>query len=64
MRAQAIIDKTTVNGSMSATDFIERCEAGGLSVSPNIASTGRLSGYSFECDGMAFKGRQLEENTR
>lgn len=39
--------------------FIERLEAAGISVRPNLASTGRCSGLSFELDGAVYKASQL-----
>jgi len=39
--------------------FIERLEAAGINVKPNIASTGRMNGFSVEVDGVAFKASQL-----
>jgi hypothetical protein len=39
--------------------FMDRLEAAGVSVRPNVASTGRLNGFSFEIDGIPFKGSQL-----
>ncbi|MBY7869460.1 relaxase/mobilization nuclease domain-containing protein [Vibrio fluvialis] len=39
--------------------FIERCEAAGATVIPNVASTGRLNGFAFEYGGIKFKGSDL-----
>ncbi|WP_411913323.1 relaxase/mobilization nuclease domain-containing protein, partial [Vibrio sp. 1579] len=39
--------------------FIERCEAAGATVIPNVASTGRLNGFAFEYQGIKFKGSDL-----
>lgn len=39
--------------------FFKRLEADGITVRPNIASTGFCSGLSFEYEGIAFKGSQL-----
>lgn len=59
MKAQAIIDAALADGPQSASDFVARCEAGGLTVRPNLAKTGRLNGYSFGLDGVSLKGSQL-----
>ncbi|MBE3844919.1 relaxase/mobilization nuclease domain-containing protein [Vibrio parahaemolyticus] len=39
--------------------FIDRCEAAGATVIPNVASTGRLNGFAFEYGGIKFKGSDL-----
>lgn len=39
--------------------FMDQLEAAGVTVRPNVASTGRLNGFSFEIDGIPFKGSQL-----
>lgn len=39
--------------------FIERCEAAGAIIIPNVASTGRLNGFAFEYQGIKFKGSDL-----
>lgn len=49
-----IISKKPTTG-----EFMERLEQYGVSVRPNIASTGKLNGFSFEIAGIAFKGSQL-----
>lgn len=46
-------------GVMSAPQFVERLEALGVRAVPNIASTGTLNGFSFECEGIAFTGSKL-----
>lgn len=43
----------------SAIQFAERLEAAGVTPVANLASTGKLNGFSFELDGIAFKGSQL-----
>ncbi len=43
----------------TAPQFVQRLQAAGVVVWPNLASTGRLNGFSFELDGVAFKGSQL-----
>lgn len=39
--------------------FIERLQVAGIIPRPNIASTGRMNGFSFELDGIAFKASSL-----
>lgn len=39
--------------------FIERLQAAGIKPRPNIASTGKMNGFSFELDGVAFKASSL-----
>lgn len=43
-------------------EFIERLDAAGVRAVPNIASTGRMNGFSFERDGVAFKASQLGDD--
>lgn len=46
-------------GLPSVVEFAERLEVAGVSVVASVASTGRLSGFSFAVDGVAFKGSKL-----
>lgn len=43
----------------SITDFVHQLVAQNIRAIPNIASTGRMNGFSFEYDGIAFKASQL-----
>lgn len=43
----------------TAPDFVEYLEQRGVIVLPNIASTGRLNGFSFHYEGVTFKGSSL-----
>ncbi|HIC1574855.1 TPA: relaxase/mobilization nuclease domain-containing protein [Klebsiella pneumoniae] len=43
----------------SITDFVQQLVAQNIRPIPNIASTGRMSGFSFEYNGIAFKASQL-----
>ncbi|MBA0204172.1 relaxase/mobilization nuclease domain-containing protein [Pectobacterium aroidearum] len=43
----------------SITEFVQQLMAQNIRVVPNIASTGRMNGFSFECQGIAFKASQL-----
>ncbi len=38
-------------GTVSASDFVRRLETAGVTVIPNLASTGKLSGFAYEMDG-------------
>ena len=43
----------------SITDFVQQLVAQNIRAIPNIASTGRMNGFSFEYNGIAFKASQL-----
>jgi hypothetical protein len=43
----------------TAADFAEMLEAAGIGVRANIASTGRMNGFSFEVDGVSFKSSDI-----
>lgn len=55
---QNLIDEASA-GSPSVTAFIERLETAGVTVVPNVASTGKLNGFSFAMQGIPFKGSDL-----
>lgn len=55
---QNIIDDA-VQGNPSVTAFVERLEAAGVTVKPNVASTGKLNGFGFSINGIPFKGSDL-----
>lgn len=55
---QNIIDDA-VQGDPSVTAFVERLEAAGVTVKPNVASTGKLNGFGFSINGIPFKGSDL-----
>lgn len=57
-RLQRIIDEVLA-GKPTAPQFAEALTVAGVSVVINQASTGRISGASFEVDGVAFKGSAL-----
>ena len=50
---EALKDKPTV------VELAERLQAAGVNVRANMASTGRMSGFSFEVGGVPFKGSDL-----
>lgn len=58
LQLQEAID-SALAGCPTLLGFIQRLEVAGVSVRLNQASTGRISGISFECGGVAFKGSQL-----
>lgn len=39
--------------------FMEKLEKADIKVIPNVAKTGKMNGFSFECGGVYFKGSQL-----
>lgn len=43
----------------TSVQFAKRLTSAGVTVHPNLASTGKLNGFSFALDGIAFKGSQL-----
>lgn len=55
---QGLIDETTKE-PRHVMQFVEFMEANGVSVVPNLASTGKLNGFSFSYDGVSFKGSSL-----
>ncbi|KMK81520.1 MULTISPECIES: relaxase/mobilization nuclease domain-containing protein [Pectobacterium] len=46
-------------GKPSTTEFVTQLVARNIIVVPNIASTGKMNGFSFEYQGIAFKASQL-----
>jgi hypothetical protein len=44
---------------VSATQFVEALQAGGVDVRVNIATTGRLNGFTFGLNGIYFSGSKL-----
>lgn len=57
-RLQKLVSEAA-QGRPTASEFVARLQAQGVSVWPNVASTGRLSGFSFALEGVAFTGQQL-----
>lgn len=58
MRLQTIID-AALSGKPSIFQFISRLELSGVTVLPNVASTGRMNGFSYQIDSIAYKGSTL-----
>ena len=55
---QQIIDAATTEPG-SVFDFMDRVEAAGAVVRPNVAKTGKMNGFSFALNGVPFKGSDL-----
>lgn len=58
---QQIIDEAT-STKTDVFSFIEQLECAGVTVRPNVAKTGRLNGFSFEYQGIPFKGSDLGDD--
>ncbi len=56
-RMQTILNKAMQAGSFET--FVQSCQVGGLELLPNIASTGRMNGFSFRLDGAVMKASDL-----
>lgn len=57
-RLQRLVD-AAAEGSPTVVEFAERLALSGVSVRANVASTGRMNGFSFEVEGIPFKGSDL-----
>lgn len=55
---QTCIDNVLTNRP-DLLSFIQQLEQVGVTCQPNIASTGKMNGFSFEFQGIAFKASQL-----
>jgi hypothetical protein len=58
LQLQEIIDEIVAT-KPTVVDFCEYLEASGVEVRANLAHTGRLNGFSFLVNGVAFKGSNL-----
>lgn len=58
MVLQEIVD-AALSEPGSVFDFMDRIEAAGATARPNVATTGRMNGFSFELSGTPFKGSDL-----
>jgi len=58
IQLQELIDSAVVD-KPTAPQFAQRLEDKGVIVRANLASTGKMNGFSFELDGLAFKGSKL-----
>lgn len=64
VQLQKLVDQA-LTGKPTATEFVERLQASGVDVVPNIASTGKLNGFSFGLDGpngVFFSGSKLGDS--
>lgn len=61
MQLQRAID-AIVEDKPTTQVFVERLELAGIAAVPNVASTGRMNGFSFEKDGISFKASQLGDS--
>jgi len=57
-RLQRLLDEA-IKDKPTALELAERLQAAGVGVRANLASTGRMSGFSFGVDGVWFKGSDL-----
>lgn len=55
---QNTIDEILTNAN-DISSFVEALAENGITTIPNISSTGRMNGFSFEYSGIAFKASQL-----
>ena len=55
---QRAIDSITLN-PIAIDDFVEKLNSMGITAKSNIASTGKMNGFSFKCQGVVFKASQL-----
>lgn len=53
------LEALLTSGKPDTTEFIQQLAAENIRVIPNIASTGRMNGFSFEYAGIAFKASQM-----
>jgi hypothetical protein len=61
MVLQETLKRILQNRGQSLTEFIRRCEADGISLLFNQASTGRISGVTYFYNGFKSKGQALGE---
>lgn len=59
---QEALDEVLGLGSMTATDFVRALDVHGVRAVPNVASTGKMNGFSFVYDGIPFSGSALGSN--
>lgn len=57
-RLQRLIDAAAVDRPTTSR-FLERLTIAGVGIKTNVASTGRMNGFSYELDGVAFKASDL-----
>jgi hypothetical protein len=54
-----IEDLINQDGGITASDFVEQLELAGVDVRPNVASTGRLNGFSYGFEGVSWTSKEL-----
>lgn len=59
LKLQNAIDEALSVGDLTAVQLAETLSIAGVQVRANLASTGRFNGFSYELDGVAFKGSSL-----
>ena len=47
------------NGNLTTNDFIKKLGEVGITAKPNVSKSGKMSGFSFEINGISFKASQL-----
>lgn len=57
-RLQRLVGES-MKDNPSVIEFAERLRSAGVGARANVASTGRMNGFSFEMDGISFKGSDL-----
>lgn len=62
LKLQNIIDEALNAGDLTAVQLAETLSIAGIQVRANLASTGTFNGFSYELDGIAFKGSALGKN--
>ena len=62
LKLQNIIDEALNAGDLTAVQLAEILSIAGVQVRANLASTGTFNGFSYELDGIAFKGSALGKN--
>jgi len=58
IRLQQMLDEA-MHGNPTVVELADRLTAAGVGVRANVASTGKMNGFSFELDGIPFKGSDL-----
>jgi hypothetical protein len=53
--------KIAIKGKPTTQQFVERLNAAGVGVKANVASTGRMNGFSFIYEGIAFSGSKISK---
>lgn len=62
MQIQNAIATVLEKGECTAPEFVAELGRLGVHAKANVVSTGKMSGFSFECDGAAFRGSHLGES--